>query len=114
MRLFLAVAAAAPLLLLATPASARPARCVIVAAGEEFRGPCEFAPQAGGSFSVTPHGDRVLTGDVTALSLTIVSPGLAEVRGLTRAGVNSRWGEARRARRDRACWDGSDFRLCVY
>jgi hypothetical protein len=44
----------------------------------------------------------------------IVQPGVAEVRGLTRAGINSRWGSAQRSKRDRACWRGSDFWVCAY
>lgn len=113
---FLAAAAALfPLILAATPAGAKSARCAISAEdGTLYRGPCDFAAEAKGSFTVTPPKGRFLTGNVTALSVAIVEPGLADVRGLTSEGINSRWGEARRSRRDRACWDGAAFRVCVY
>ncbi|TFI58369.1 hypothetical protein E2493_10320 [Sphingomonas parva] len=117
MRVFPAAAAASllPLLLLAAPAEARPARCAVQdATGHDYRGPCDFLVERGGSFTVTTVKGRFLVPGVTSLSLTIVKPGLGEVRGMTALGVNSRWGEARRSRKDRACWDGADFRLCVY
>jgi len=50
---------------------------------------------------------------VVLISVTMISPGVAEVRGLTRAGINSRWGEARRSTQDRSCWTGSDFQICA-
>ena len=95
-------------------AKPRPARCVIDAAGAaRWAGPCRFAPERGGSFTVTPARGAFQNG-IGSISVAVVRPGLAEVRGLTRAGVNSRWGEAQRSRRDGACWVGSDFSVCVY
>ncbi len=108
-----ALAAAA---LTATAASAKPraARCVIDAAGApRWAGTCSFAPERGGSFTVNPPRGSFQNG-VTTISVAIIRPGLAEVRGLTQAGINSRWGEATRSRRDGACWVGSDFSVCVY
>ncbi|MGZ8346432.1 MAG: hypothetical protein ACXWUP_04885 [Allosphingosinicella sp.] len=100
-----------------TPAAAkpRPARCVIEATGiPTWRGPCVFEAERGGSFTITPPEGQSFANGVGAISLGIVSPGVGEVRGLTSDGINSRWGEARRSTRDRACWAGSDFSLCVY
>jgi hypothetical protein len=95
-------------------AKARAATCAIKSNGNpDFRGPCAFTPERGGSFSIAPKGKRRFPG-VTSISLSVVEPGVGEVRGLTRDGINSRWGEARRSRRDRACWEGSDFSICVY
>jgi hypothetical protein len=95
-------------------AKPRPARCVIDAAGApRWTGPCSFDARPGGSFTVTPARGRFGNG-TTSLSLDIIRPGLAEVRGLTAQGINSRWGPARRSPRDRACWIGTDFSLCVY
>lgn len=111
------IAAAALLLpfLIAAPAQAKSARCVITAEdGGVYRGPCSFAAEGKGSFTVTPPKGRFLMGEISALSVAIVEPGLADVRGLTRDGINSRWGEARRSRRDKACWDSGAFRICVY
>jgi hypothetical protein len=108
------VAAAFGVLLAATPVAARPARCVVQSAGAPiWRGACEFTPDRGGSFGIQPLRGR-FPGGISDISVAIVSPGVAEVRGLTRDGINSRWGEARRSRRDKACWVGEDFSVCVY
>ena len=100
----------------AVPAIAAPrnARCVIASAeSPTWRGACRFLAEGGGSFSISPpRGDF---GDsIGVISVTIIRPGVAEVRGLTEDGINSRWGEARRSTRDRACWVGEDFSICVY
>ena len=107
--------ALAPLVLFAaTAAEARPARCVIVSAGSPtWRGPCDFLAERGGSFGVRPYRGR-FAGGISDISVSLISPGVAEVRGLTPGGINSRWGEARRSRRDTACWIGEDFSICVY
>jgi hypothetical protein len=110
----LALVAAAAFPTVLADAKPRPARCVIDAAGApRWSGPCTFEAERGGSFTVTPARGRFQNG-VSSISLAIVSPGVAEVRGLTSSGVNSRWGEVRRSPRDRACWIGADFSLCVY
>jgi hypothetical protein len=97
-------------------ASAKPhqARCVIKSAGAaRWAGACAFQAERGGSFAVTPRRGAFQNG-ITLISLAVVRPGVGEVRGLTRDGINSRWGEAYRSPRDRACWVGADFSLCVY
>ena len=115
MKIALAATALAAALGIAAPASARTARCVVTSAdGPTYSGPCGFIPDKGGSFGIEPLGRRHFPSDATSLTVWIVEPGLAEVRGLTPGGINSRWGEARRSKRDRACWDGSGFRICVY
>lgn len=92
-----------------------PARCVITNVGTPaWRGPCLFAPEGrDGSFTVTPRNGAFPDG-VGAISVGVTRPGLADVRGLSSQGVNSRWGPARRSARDRACWVGEDFSVCVY
>lgn len=35
------------------------------------------------------------------------------VRGLTSEGINSRWGEAKRSKKDKSCWIGEDFKICA-
>jgi hypothetical protein len=115
MRYLLAAMAATAALALPAAAEARPARCVLTAAGSpQFSGPCDFQAERGGSFTVTPAERRRFPNGLGAVSLSIVEPGIGEVRGLTRDGINSRWGEARRSPRDPACWVGADFSLCVY
>ena len=114
--LLLALAAGAGALALPAAALAkpRPARCVIDAAGApRWSGPCSFAPERGGSFTIAPTRGRLFNG-TTSISVTLLRPGVAEVRGMTALGVNSRWGPARRSSRDGACWIGSDFSVCVY
>jgi len=81
----------------------------------QVSGKCRFTPDQGGSFTLE-HADpkrTVFFGEVMSVTVSVVSPGVAEVRGLTRQGVNSRWGEARRSASDRACWQGSDFKICA-
>ncbi len=109
------IPALAPLLLFgATAAEARPARCVIASAGSPtWRGACDFLAERGGSFGVRPYRGTFADG-ISDISVSLISPGVAEVRGLTSDGINSRWGEARRSRRDPACWVGEDFSVCVY
>jgi hypothetical protein len=95
-------------------ADAKPARCVVIGAGmAPYKGKCDFSADDGGSFSITPIGKPAF-GGATVISVSVISPGMAEVRGLTPDGVNSRWGEAKRSNTDRACWVESDFKICVY
>ncbi|SKA19583.1 hypothetical protein SAMN02745119_03079 [Trichlorobacter thiogenes] len=79
-----------------------------------YNGPCLFIPEAGGSFSLS-NTDRQgpLFDDIGVLSVFIIAKGRAEVRGLTSAGINSRWGEAKRSTKDKACWKGTDFEICA-
>ena len=98
-------------------AHARDARCSITEGRRiTFNGPCDFSPDGrDGSFSLSsrrPQG--YLLKEISVLSVSITAPGVVEVRGLTSAGINSRWGEARRSQRDPACWVGSDFQVCAW
>ncbi len=98
-------------------AQAREARCRITEGRRvTYSGPCDFSPDGrDGSFSLAsrrPQG--YLLKEISVLSVSMVAPGVGEVRGLTSAGINSRWGEARRSQRDPACWVGSDFQVCVW
>jgi len=107
--------ALAPALAASPPPEPRVARCVVKSrASFEYRAPCRFTPEGKGSFTLSPLNRRFMQEEVSAISVWIVGPGRAEVRGLTSEGINSRWGEARRSRRDPACWIGSDFTICAY
>jgi hypothetical protein len=114
--LALALALLAPVACpVAAHAAPKTARCVITSAGEKpYSGPCSFRPESKGSFTVDPVGKRLFFPDIVDVEVSLTGPGTAEVRGLTTSGINSRWGAARRSRRDPACWDGRDFRVCVY
>ena len=101
--------------LLATPAAAaspQEAACEITVRGQRFDGPCRFTPHKGGSFDVQMT-DRTAIAGATGLSLDVIARGKGEVRGVTAAGVNSRWGEVTRQAGDGACWQGADFTICV-
>jgi hypothetical protein len=93
----------------------RTASCRIVTAGEApYLGLCRFLPERGGSFSIEPIGRRFFFPRIGTITVSITAPNEAEVSGLTAAGINSRWGEARRLASAPACWLGGDFRICVY
>ncbi len=96
--------------------------CTIRAPGEDdpaprvvFDGPCRFrADGKGGSFSLSAlDGQAPLYPGILVVSVSVVAPGKAEVRGLTAEGISSRWGEARRSNADPACWTGTDFEVCA-
>ena len=91
------------------------AQCLIKQSGvTTYAGDCAFHLERGGSFSIKRSDDEPIQPGVTDISVSIVSPGVAEVRGLTTDGVNSRWGAATRSAVDGACWTGSDFEICAY
>lgn len=86
--------------------------CDVTSGGDTYSGPCQFMSEAGGSFAIQRAGNVPIFG-ATSISVSIISPGHAEVRGLTAQGINSRWGSATRSSTDRACWDGVDFQICA-
>jgi hypothetical protein len=77
-----------------------------------WRGPCLFTGERGPSFSIVPAKGE-FPGRVRMISVAVFAPRLAEVRGLTRDGINSRWGQAARSRNDPACWESHDFGVCA-
>jgi hypothetical protein len=106
-----------PLGLGAEPQSGgRVAQCRVESAGRiQVSGPCRFTAEKGGSFALeNSNRSRPLFGEIIMVSVAIVSPGVAEVHGLTQSGNNSRWGQARRSKRDGACWEGADFRIYAH
>jgi len=90
------------------------AECKITSGGEVLRGPCLFEAGEDGSFYVVTDDIPGLRGEISSISVTILEKGFAEVRGLTRDGINSRWGSAQRSTTDKACWTGADFEVCAY
>lgn len=95
--------------------AARPAKCVIRSGGAAYSGKCDFVAEKGnGGFSLAPIGAKYFLDGVNPVSLYKTGPAQGEVRGLTREGVNSRWGPATRSTRDPACWEGVDFSICAY
>jgi hypothetical protein len=99
-----------------SPVLARNAKCLIKSGNvTQFRGTCDFRAAPDGSFSLTSaRSPGRFIKNIEMVSVTLMSSGKADVRGLTTMGINSRWGSARRSRKDRACWIGSDFKICVW
>ena len=94
---------------------AKSARCVIKQHETiAYSGDCYLHLDQGGSFSVHLHDGKAILPGITDISVSIVSAGVAEVRGLTTNGNNSRWGTAIRSKVDPACWTGSHFEICAY
>ena len=88
---------AAALLAVGSVAAAGPAgktaRCVIKTSDpSDYSGPCLFTLGPKGSFGLAPVKGRFLVDPFTSLSVYLVAPDKAEVRGLTKDGINSRWG----------------------
>ena len=92
------------------------ARCRVESGGSVVvNGKCLFDADQEGSFHLgNVDKNKSLFDEILLINVVIVAQDVAEVRGLTRSGINSRWGEARRSSRDRACWDGADFHICAY
>jgi hypothetical protein len=110
------IAASLVWLAAAAPAAARDVSCTIEQEGKVVLDRvCDFQPDGrDGSFILSARGGKgELIRRISSVTVSVIEPGVAEVRGLTRDGINSRWGEARRSRRDGACWEGSDFRICA-
>ncbi len=66
----------------------------------------------GGGFHLQGLGEEDLIKGLRRVTVTVLPSGFAEVRGLTKAGINSRWGRAKARKGQPHCWDGDDFRLC--
>jgi hypothetical protein len=80
----------------------------------EYKGNCIFVPEGGGSFSLSSiHKQKPLYKGITVISVFLIDKGAADVRGLTTNGNNSRWGEAKRSKKDKSCWEGADFKVCA-
>lgn len=79
-----------------------------------FKGKCLFLLEHGGTFSLSAlDKNKPLFDDILVVSVSILKKDTAEVRGLTSSGINSRWGEAVRSKKNKACWMGSDFKICA-
>jgi hypothetical protein len=114
----LSAIAAAVLVLVAAASAQENSRIVDCRVESEGKvvvnGKCRFTPEPSGSFTLeSASANRPLFGSILQVSVALISPGTAEVRGLTRQGINSRWGEAQRSNDDRSCWVGSDFKICA-
>jgi hypothetical protein len=107
---------ALPLLMQAGAALAieRVARCVITSRGEPaWRGPCNFTSGRGGSFALSGVDGRSLDG-MSDFALEVTSPGVGRASYMMVSGRHEDGGVLRRSRRDRACWVGRNYSICIY
>jgi hypothetical protein len=97
-------------------ASGKVVKCAVESNGQPaFHGKCLFTREEGGSFSLSSADkSKTILEGITDVSVYITEKGVAEVQGLTTDGINSRWGQAKRSTKDRACWVGSDFKVCAW
>jgi hypothetical protein len=102
------------LLCTASNAWAKAAKCEISSSGEYYVSKCNFQSESGGSFSLSNLNEsRTIISNILIISVYVTQKNVAEVRGLTTDGINSRWGQAIRSTTDRACWVGDDFEICA-
>lgn len=84
-----------------------------------YKNTCLLTPdEPSGSFSLSnPDKDKPLykysDDKILIVSVSILDKKVAEVRGLTSSGINSRWGDAKKSAKDKSCWVGEDFKICV-
>lgn len=80
-----------------------------------FKGKCIFNSFEGGSFYLTNiNPEKPLFRSIMDVSVIILEPSVAEVRGQVKGGLNSRWGQAIRSSKQKACWVGHDFKVCAW
>lgn len=93
---------------------AKTAKCEILSSGEYYVSKCNFQSERDGSFSLSNlNKNRTIIPNVSIINVYVTQKNVAEVRGLTTDGINSRWGQAIRSTTDRACWVGDDFEICA-
>lgn len=98
----------------ALPASAKNAKCSVHSADGNFNGPCTFAVQRGGSFTIRALDRRTILPRVGAVTVDVTGDGTGEAKAVMVSGVSSPWGEVHRSPGDRSCWVGDDFWICAY
>lgn len=91
------------------------ATCKIVEQGKTtFKGKCRFYPGAGGAFSISNvNPNKPIVNETMMINVYVVKPNVAEVGGEVYGHI-SNWGQAIRSNKERACWVGSDFKICAW
>jgi len=92
---------------------AKTATCQIDEQGRTtFKGKCNFHADPDGSFYITnSNPNRPLMRNVMDVTVNIVEKDFADVHSSLKNGDSSRWGQAKRTK---ACWIGSDFKVCAW
>lgn len=88
------------------------AECRITQGGQTLTPPCEVMTYPGGTFSIEGIGGAEVLEGIIMISVAGDDSGY-EVRGLTKEGMNSLWGDATHDAGDPSCFVGSDFRVCA-
>lgn len=100
---------------LAQTTQAKTVTCQIGASNNPtYQGKCKFYRFKGGSFSLEPIGKKTFDGETTAISVTVMGKDKADVRGLTTGGINARWGEMMRSKKQPACWGDESSKICAW
>ena len=95
-------------------AKVKEATCQIDEGGQtRYKGKCNFEPQGGGSLYIS-HPNITKKVKVEGLMVMIESKDQAVVQATKLGGGGSIWGEAVRSQKQKACWVGSDFKVCVW
>lgn len=88
--------------------------CQITTVHTSYKGRCHFIAEKGGSFTLSNiNSQNPLIGDTKTLHVYIVDKGVAEVDSLHEDGITTSWGTATRSQKQKACWVGSDFKICA-
>lgn len=92
---------------------AKSATCQIDEKGKTtFKGKCNFYADSDGSFTITnTNSNRPLIRNITDITVTINEKDFANVHSTSKSGNEIRWGQAKRTK---ACWVGSDFKVCAW
>ena len=79
------------------------------------KGKCTFIPSAGGAFTLMNQSpNKPLFRNIMDVSVYITERNHADVSVSLSDGHNSRWGEAMRSQSQKACWVGSDLKVCAW
>lgn len=95
-------------------AKVKEAICQIDEGGQtRYKGKCNFEPQGGGSFYIS-HPNITKKVKVEGLMVMVEGKDQAVVQATRLGGGGSMWGEATRSQKQKACWVGSDFKICAW
>lgn len=90
-------------------------KCEIISSGQKYKGDCIFKPKNAGTFTLTNTslGKPIGSTDINSVTVFISGKDVAQVSA-EMGGSISRWGEAKRSQKEKACWIGDDFRVCAW
>lgn len=79
-----------------------------------YKGTCIIIPEYDGSFFLANANRQIpLFENTSMVSVSLIENDVADVLGLTSAGLRTRWGEAKRSQTDKTCWIGYEFEICA-